>query len=105
MVKNQHCEQIDAGCALEAARLRRQADALLQQLVSGREQCEQRLADTGRRDAIKCVTGRSALDDAIATTRTMIEDMDNLLYEADGVLHAELQQQSTSIALMTGTSS
>lgn len=48
-----------------------------------RESSEQRLAAAGRRDPLKAVTGATALERAIASTRDMIANMDLLLVELD----------------------
>jgi len=70
----------------DAAQLRQQASNLLNRLVADRDACEQRAAEAGRRDPIKSITGRTALDGAIASTRAMIEQMDMLLVEMNGEL-------------------
>jgi len=87
MVRNSHSD-----CAVEVnpqqtQQLRQQADALLQHLIEGREQSNRRLAELGQRDAMKCVTGRSAIEQAIATTRCMIDDMDVLLEQMNADLN------------------
>ena len=65
--------------------VRNQADALLDRLLAERARTERRLAEAGRTDPLKLVTGRSAIDNAIAATREMIRDVDELL--GDGVGH------------------
>lgn len=60
----------------ETARRRRQAEALLRSLVAAKRECELQLARFQRSDAMQTVTGRSALDAAIAQTRRMIETLD-----------------------------
>ncbi len=67
------------------AGVRDQADALLDKLIAERTRSEHRLAEAGRTDPLKLVTGRSAIDNAIAATREMIRDVDELL--GDGVGH------------------
>jgi hypothetical protein len=69
---------------IETVRMRQQAHALLARLLSDREQSEQRQAETGRRDPLKFVTGRSALDNAIATTRELIVRLDELQATMNG---------------------
>lgn len=76
----------------QAVELRRQADDLLCRLLATREQTERRLAETGHRDPIKAVTGQSAYDEAIRTTRDMIHRMDDLLGEMnDELAHTQIQ--------------
>lgn len=66
---------------LQAENLRNQADRLLGDLLTARLGCEERLAESGRRDPMKFVTGRTALDNAILETRAMLSQMDQLLDE------------------------
>jgi len=63
----------------EATQLRQQAAELLQRLMADRELSERRSAETGKRDPMKFITGRTALDGAIASTREMIGQVDSLL--------------------------
>lgn len=63
----------------EALQLRREADVLLERLRESREVTEARLEETGRRDPMRTVTGRSAIEDAIQRTRSMIQHMDELM--------------------------
>lgn len=63
----------------EAIRLREQAGELLNRLVADRDASERRAADSGKRDPMKCITGRTALENAISTAREMIGQMDSLL--------------------------
>ena len=65
--------------------VRDQADALLDKLIAERRGSERRLAEAGRTDPLKLVTGRSAIDNAIAATREMIRDADELV--VDSVVH------------------
>ncbi len=65
--------------------VRDQADALLDKLIAERTRSEHRLAEAGRTDPLKLVTGRSAIDNAIAATREMIRDADELV--VDSVVH------------------
>ena len=94
MVKNYHSQvPVDAD-PQQTQHLRRQADALLQHLIEGKNHCDRRLAELGQRDAMKFVTGRSAIEDAIATTRNMIRDMDALLEQMD----ADLAEPDVALA-------
>lgn len=72
----------------ETARVRAGAADLLGRLLAERERMELRLAESGRADPLKSITGRSALDNAIAATREMIRNMDDLLAEAEATLAA-----------------
>lgn len=65
--------------ALAAARFRGHAADLLGRLQVERAHSEARLAEWGRPDSIKLVTGRSAIDNAIGATRKMIADIDGML--------------------------
>ena len=59
--------------------VRDQADALLDKLIAERARSERRLAEAGRADPFKMITGRSAIDNAIAATREMIRDVDEMV--------------------------
>lgn len=63
----------------DAERLRVQACELLERLQSDRQRSEERLAETGKRDAMKSVTGCTALEAAIASTQELIQRMDRLV--------------------------
>lgn len=83
------CELSETPCAsrrerllAETARRRRQAEALLRSLTAAKSECERQLARFQRADAMQTVTGRSALDAAIAQTRRMIESLDRALASA-----------------------
>ena len=62
--------------------VRDQADALLDKLIAERTRSERRLAEAGRKDPFKMITGRSAIDNAIAATREMIRDVDELVVDS-----------------------
>jgi hypothetical protein len=61
---------------IEVKQVRELAGQLLRQLRIDRALSEQRLADNGRNDPIKIVTGHSALDDAIQSTEGLIKSID-----------------------------
>ncbi|MFO0872826.1 MAG: hypothetical protein U0575_02490 [Phycisphaerales bacterium] len=63
----------------ETLQARDRASTLLRSLVAERTKLEARLAEFGRRDPIKAVTGRSAIENAIASTRAMVCAMDRLV--------------------------
>ena len=70
----------------EARKLRHDASELLNRLIVDREQSERRFAESGKRDPMKFITGRTALDSAIASTRDLIDQMDRLLVKLNGEL-------------------
>jgi hypothetical protein len=76
MVRNQRPFHIDIN---ETIRLRHEAAGLLLRLEANQRANEQVCAEIGKRDAMRCITGRSAIERAIETTRGMIRDMDHLL--------------------------
>ncbi|MCP3905483.1 MAG: hypothetical protein GY715_17800 [Planctomycetes bacterium] len=76
MVRNSAQEELRL-----AAQARGEADHVLSRLIDSRLATERRLRDTGRPDPLKVLTGSSALDRAIATTREIIRRMDDLLGE------------------------
>lgn len=63
----------------QAIQLRQQARDLLDRLVADRQSSERRAAENGKRDPMKFITGRTALDNAIASTRQIIASMDGLV--------------------------
>ena len=65
-----------------------EAVATLRALKAGREQVEAKLKETGREDAIRTVTGISALDSAIERTEAIIRslgEMRRLAAEAERI--------------------
>lgn len=65
-----------------------EAVATLKALKAGREQVEAKLKETGREDAIRAVTGTSALDSAIERTESIIRhlgEMRRLAAEAERI--------------------
>jgi hypothetical protein len=69
--------------------LRRQAGDLLTRMLADRDASERRLSETGRRDPIKAVTGATALEKAIASTREMIAQMDLMLAQLESGIAVE----------------
>jgi len=80
MVKNQQTLPIDVD---QAFRLRTEAAGLLQRLEESQRASEQICAEAGKRDAMRFVTGCTAIEHAIEATRAMIRRMDHLLQEAE----------------------
>lgn len=68
------------GLSLESQRAC--AEAVLAQLIEAKSACEQESGRTKRLDLYKSVTGRSAFDTAIASTRRMIDALDRSLGES-----------------------
>ncbi|MBL9120563.1 MAG: hypothetical protein JNL80_11695 [Phycisphaerae bacterium] len=60
-----------------------EAVATLRALKAGREQVEAKLTETGRQDAIRTVTGTSALDAAIERTEAIIRSLAEMRRLAD----------------------
>jgi hypothetical protein len=55
---------------------RDEAEALLRSLLEAKRESEKRLSQIRQTDAMKRVTGRSALDNAIASTKRMVETLE-----------------------------
>lgn len=64
---------------LETKLTRDRAEALLRTLMECKSQSERNLAELRQPDAFKTVTGRSSLDNAIASTQRMIESLDRVI--------------------------
>ncbi len=60
---------------------RQRAESVLKGLIEAQSECERQLSQENRRDAMKVVTGKSSLENAIATTRRMIESFDRQIQE------------------------
>jgi hypothetical protein len=80
---------------LETTVAKDKADALLKVLVEAKQRSEEHMRELGQHDTFKRVTGRSSLDNAIASTRRMVETLRRTeaqlqrdLCEADAVLIA-----------------
>ena len=74
----------------ETVRIREQASDLLSELLLQRDLLEESMDEGGRRDQMKSITGRSALDTAILSTRRMIQSIDRLLESTDTLVPAGL---------------
>ena len=66
----------------ETATARDHAKALLDRLIEAKADADRRQAEDRREDAYKVVTGRSAMENAIASTRRMIESLDQAVAAA-----------------------
>ena len=67
---------------LETTATRDRAEALLRTLLDYKTQSERNLAELKQPDIFKSVTGRSALDNAIASTQRMIEALNRVLSQS-----------------------
>src|SRR5688572_6000019 len=70
----------------EAIKLRRETSEVLQRLLASREQSDRRLAEAGKRDPMKFVTGQTSLENAISIAREMITRLDDLIKDWDSDL-------------------
>lgn len=68
---------------------REEARALLEALMAAKRSSEQNLAELRRADLVKQVTGRSSMDNAIDSTRRLIDSFDRVLVELKGSLTGE----------------
>jgi hypothetical protein len=59
--------------------VRDKAEALLRGLMDAKSTSEKHLAAVHERDRMKALTGRSSMDNAIASTRRMIDSLDRTL--------------------------
>ena len=69
---------------LDAQQLRAQAVQLLHELVANRDGSDQRHLEAGKRDPLRLITGKSALDQAIASAQAMILNMDSVIANLTG---------------------
>jgi hypothetical protein len=65
----------------EMTAARQHAEAVLKGLLEAQSACERQLQDENRRDAMKVVTGRSSLENAVMATRRMIESFERQIQE------------------------
>ncbi len=65
------------------------AEALLQSLLRARDESERRMRELKQNDAMKQVTGRSSLDNAIDSTQRMIDTLSRNIEEAKRTLSDE----------------
>jgi hypothetical protein len=63
-----------------------EAEALLRSLHRAKQESETRLSEENRADAMKLVTGRSAIESAIESTRHLIERLRSVIVEAQRAL-------------------
>ena len=68
--------QTDFGTCLK---MREQAEALLDRLMTNRNRTEQYHIEHGTEDPMRTVTGRTALDNAIDHTREILRNLDRVI--------------------------
>lgn len=66
---------------IETLAAKERAEATVQGLLQAKAECEKHLEQTSRKDMLKAVTGRSALDNAIAHAQRMIASLDRAIEE------------------------
>lgn len=64
---------------LETTAARDKAEALLRGLLDAKAKSEKHLSEVGQIDALKKVTGKSAMDNAIASTQRMVDALNRSL--------------------------
>jgi hypothetical protein len=64
---------------VETTARRDEAEALLRVLIDARTLSEQNLAKIGRPDLVKKVTGRSSMDNAVASAQRLVESFNRVL--------------------------
>jgi len=81
----------------ETTLVREKAEALLRGLMEAKTVSEKHLADVNQADALKRLTGRSSMDNAIASTRRMIDSLDRAL----GTLKKDLTDEDVALLSQT----
>ncbi|MCE7972447.1 MAG: hypothetical protein DYG93_12415 [Leptolyngbya sp. PLA2] len=66
---------------IETAAARDKAEALLRGLQEARARSERHLREIGQTDAMKAVTGKSSIENAIASTQRMIDTLNRSLVQ------------------------
>lgn len=78
------------------AEVRRKAEAVLASLMAAKAECDKQLADLRRTDPMKQVTGKSSLEEAIASTKRLLADLDKLAGDMRGRPVCEVEVRLTS---------
>jgi len=73
----------------ETGAAREKAESLLNDLLDAKRKADRHLNESRRVDAMAVVTGRSAMDTAIASTRQMIERLDHTMERVRSSLSSE----------------
>lgn len=79
-----HCTAETRTRLNESIRLRERAEALLKSLQDAKRRCDRQLTKSNRTDPMIQVTGKSSLDEAIATARRTIDVLDRAAAEMVG---------------------
>ncbi len=79
-----HCSAETRRKINETLRLRERAVAVLKSLQDAKHNTDQQLSSANRTDAMTQVTGRSSLDEAIASARRTIDVLDRAAADAIG---------------------
>lgn len=74
---------------MDTVQRRDEARALLDTLVEAKRASEKNLAEIRRTDLVKQVTGRSSMDNAIESTKRLIESFDRVLGDLKGSMTGE----------------
>ena len=83
---------------LESTIARDTAEVLLQRLLGAKAESERRLLELRQVDALKKVTGRSAMDNAISSTQRMIETLNRSIAQ----LGRELPEEDVALFATAG---
>lgn len=78
---------------LETATVRDRAEALLKGLIETKSTFERHTPAASKPDALKKVTGRSSIDNAVASTQRMVEALNRTL----GQLRRELNDEDLAL--------
>jgi hypothetical protein len=84
---------------LETTAARDKAEALLRGLMDAKATSERHLEQIKQPDAMKLVTGKSAMDNAIASTQRMLESLNRALTD----LHEGLDEQDLDLLRANGS--
>jgi hypothetical protein len=77
-----HCSAETRSKLNDTIRLRERAVAVLKSLQDAKRRCDKQLTKTNRTDAMTQVTGKSSLDEAIASAKRTIEVLDRAAVDA-----------------------
>ncbi len=100
MVSDQTSPKSQVALALDT---REQADRLLQRLSVDSTLSRERMAAAGKRDALRRITGTSAMDRAIGSLNDMITDLDELIADLEARVAAHEGERSGAKVLQTAT--
>ena len=82
-------DQTSQRLLVETTAAKERAEALLEGLLHAKATTERIAEEQNRSDAFKQVTGKSAMDNAIASTRRMIDSLDRAIEQMRRKLSAE----------------